>query len=144
MVRTTAINGQCLCGQNVLQLEGMPAARAHCHCSSCRDLYGGSFLSATAWHPHQVRWLAHSTQDYPHPSKQLIRTCCTTCGEILFGTNRLGMNVIPNTVIARSNQGVLPAFLAPEMHLFYGDRIIDIHDGLSKYIEGWDGTVLGQ
>ncbi|MGJ8525114.1 hypothetical protein LMG33818_000822 [Halomonadaceae bacterium LMG 33818] len=35
----------CLCGANQFQLKGNPAAKAYCHCQSCRDMYGGDLLS---------------------------------------------------------------------------------------------------
>ncbi|MGJ8513253.1 GFA family protein [Carnimonas bestiolae] len=136
------LEGQCLCGENRLVMTGEPLARANCHCASCRDVYGGSFLSATAWQPSQLTLSASNCRDFSHPTKRLTRTYCASCGDILFGTNRLGMNVVPNQMIARSHQGVLPAHLTPEMHIFYTQRIVDVNDTLVKYSEGWNGPTL--
>jgi len=66
---------------------------------------------------------------------------CANCGDTLFGTNRLGMRIVPNSVAARAVGGSLPNDWSPTMHLFYRYRIIDVADGLPKYLEGWDGPV---
>lgn len=36
----------CLCGKVSVELHGAPAARANCHCSTCRSFYGTSLLAA--------------------------------------------------------------------------------------------------
>jgi hypothetical protein len=76
---------------------------------------------------------------FKHPAKQLTKIFCNVCGEVVFGTNRLGMRVVPNAVVARAVGGELDATLAPTMHLFYRQRVIDVLDDLPKYLDGWDG-----
>lgn len=131
----------CLCGSNALELRGAPAARANCHCATCRDFYGSAMLSATAWDAASVELSAKNSTRFQHPTKQLSRTFCLHCGDVLFGTNRLGMYVVPNAVVARAAGGLLDAALAPTMHLFYRERIIDVSDALPKYLDGWDGLL---
>jgi len=129
----------CLCGKTSVDLHGQPAARANCHCASCRDFYGTTMLSATAWHEEAVRIANGACSIFQHPAKQLSKAFCSTCGEVLFGSNRLGMRVVPNAMTARATGGSLDAKLAPTMHLFYRHRIIDVTDALPKYLDGWDG-----
>ena len=57
----------------------------------------------------------------------------------MFGTNRLGMRVVPNSLLARSTGGVLPQHFESTMHLFYRHRVIDVSDPLVKFSDGWDG-----
>lgn len=130
---------QCLCGSVRLDLLGQPAARANCHCQSCRDFYATSMLSATAWHVEATTLNGSGTITFHHPKKQLSRTFCSSCGDTVFGTNRLGMRVVPNSLVARALGGVLPEHFQPTMHLFYRQRIIDVTDALTKYLDGWDG-----
>jgi hypothetical protein len=59
----------------------------------------------------------------------------------VFGTNRLGMRVVPNALVARAADGKLDANLAPTMHMFYGQRVVDVLDDLPKYLDGWNGPV---
>jgi hypothetical protein len=130
---------QCLCGSVCLELHGHPAARAYCHCQSCRDFYGTPLFSATAWNAESVAISGREATTFRHPIKQLSRTFCPTCGETVFGTNRLGMKVVPNSLVARAAEGILPEYFQPTMHLFYRHRIIEVDDALIKFLDGWDG-----
>jgi hypothetical protein len=96
-------------------------------------------LSATAWKADAVRIDDDSGRTFKHPEKQLTKTFCDVCGEVMFGTNRLGMRVVPNALIARATDGELDTSLAPAMHLFYRQRVVDVLDDLPKYLDGWDG-----
>ncbi|KVO37910.1 aldehyde-activating protein [Burkholderia ubonensis] len=132
---------RCLCGAVTVTLQGEPAARANCHCQTCRDFYGTSMLLATAWGSGQLA-VTGANATFAHPAKAMSRTFCASCGEIVFGTNRLGMRVVPNSLNARAHDGQLPDELQPTMHLFYRQRVIDVVDPLPKYLDGWDGPTL--
>ncbi|VVE78239.1 GFA family protein [Pandoraea sputorum] len=134
-----SLNVTCLCGNMSLSLQGSPAARANCHCSSCRDFYGTSVFSATAWASEAVTVGERAGCTFKHPEKQMTKTFCNVCGEVVFGTNRLGMRVVPNALTTRSTGGKIDATLAPTMHLFYRERVVDVVDDLPKYLDGWDG-----
>lgn len=138
---TRTHSASCLCGAVTVTLRGEPAARANCHCATCRDFYGTSMLSATAWPPEQVS-VAGTDATFAHPSKSMSRTWCAACGEIVCGTNRFGMRVVPNSLTARAHGGQLPDDLRPTMHLFYRQRAIDVVDTRPKYLDGRDGPTL--
>ncbi|MFM0213023.1 GFA family protein [Paraburkholderia sediminicola] len=131
----------CLCGAVNIKLNGQPEARANCHCLTCRDFYGTSMLSATAWLPEQVTVVGGRISTFSHPTKQLSRAFCPRCGDTVFGTNRFGMRVLPNSFVARATGGELPEEMRATMHLFYRHRTIDIQDELPKYLDGWDGQI---
>lgn len=133
------LRANCLCGRTTLTLNGAPVARAICHCCTCRDFYATAMLSATAWNADAVEVEEGATTVFPHPHKQLSKTFCSGCGDVLFGTNRLGMRVVPNALVARALGGALTESFAPTMHLFYRDRIVDVIDALPKFLDGWDG-----
>ncbi|GLQ98810.1 hypothetical protein GCM10007863_32300 [Dyella mobilis] len=134
-----SLRAMCLCGKTSLDLHGSPVARANCHCSSCRSFYGTHIFSATAWESDAVRISDGLGQTFKHPEKQLTKTFCDVCGEVVFGTNRLGMRVVPNVLLARATDGALEPSLSPTMHLFYRQRVVDVLDDLPKYLDGWDG-----
>jgi len=67
---------------------------------------------------------------------------CLSCGETLFGTNRLGMAVIGTPLIERAFGWQLPAEFRPTFHLFYAQRELDVEDALPKYLEGRNGPTL--
>lgn len=131
----------CLCGAVELRLDGQPAARANCHCGTCRDFYGTPMLAATAWQADDVSLVRGTLAHFAHPHKRLSRAFCAACGETLYGTNRLGMRVLPNALLARAAGGGLPPALRPAMHLFYRERVIEVDDALPKYLDGWDGPL---
>ncbi|WP_059415111.1 GFA family protein [Cupriavidus basilensis] len=133
----------CLCGQVQLRIAGEPVARANCHCQACRDFYATPVFAATAWEPAQVT-IAHGAghvATYHHATRALQRQFCRHCGETLFGINRLGMSVVPNSLFARAAGGTLPEALQPAMHLFYRHRVVDVADDLPKYLDDWDGPL---
>lgn len=101
------------------------------------------FPPPPAWDPAQVTVErgAEVLAAFQHPTRQLKRYFCSHCGETLFGNNRLGMAVIPNSQFARAANNTLPLALAPTMHLFYRHRVVDVMDALPKYLDGWDGPV---
>lgn len=134
---------ECLCGQVQLRIDGAPVAKANCHCQACRDFYATPVFAATAWEPAHVgveRGAEHLAT-YHHRTRQLERQFCRQCGETLFGTNRLGMSVIPNSLFARASGGALPEALQPAMHLFYRHRVVEVDDQLPKFLDGWDGPL---
>jgi hypothetical protein len=136
---TMSLRITCLCGSVAIELHGNPAARANCHCSSCRDFYGTSMFSATAWEAGSVDIVGGELKVFKHPAKQLEKSFCGVCGEVVFGANRLGMRVVPNAIVARAVGGELDAALVPTMHLFYRQRLVNVLDDLPKYLDGWDG-----
>ncbi|WP_323118201.1 GFA family protein [Burkholderia alba] len=135
----------CACGTVRLRIDGEPLAAALCHCESCRLFYGTPVFAATAWDAAHVSVDAgdDALGVHAHPTRQLRRHFCRACGDAVFGTNRLGMRVVPNTLFMRAHGGVLPAALRPTMHLYYRYRVVDIDDALPKFLEGWDGPLHG-
>ncbi|SNT83546.1 GFA family protein [Stenotrophomonas sp. CC120222-04] len=136
-----SIRVACLCGKVAIELQGEPVARANCHCASCRDFYGVPMFSATAWEPASLQMNASDVRSFSHPEKQLKKTFCAVCGEVVFGTNRLGMHVVPNAMLHRISGEGSHSSWAPTMHLFYRQRVVDVVDDLPKYLDGWDGPL---
>jgi hypothetical protein len=135
---------KCSCEAVELQLTGSPAACGFCHCSSCRDFYALPVFSVTGWKREAVQVAKGEDRigEFTHPTKQMRRFFCLTCGETLFGTNRLGMAVIGTPLIAKAFGGNLPAEFRPTFHLFYSYRVLDVEDELPKYLQGRSGPSL--
>jgi hypothetical protein len=72
------------------------------------------------------------------------RHFCLACGETMYGVNRLGLNVVRTSLLARASRGKLPAEFTPRFHLFYTYRELDIDDELPKYMEGWSGPLFSE
>jgi hypothetical protein len=133
----------CACGAVRLRFEGEPAAAALCHCETCRLFYGVVVWAATAWDAACMAVDADGDAlgRHAHPTKRMARHFCRRCGDVLYGTNRLGMRVVPNALFMRAHDGALPAALRPTIHLFYRVRVLDLDDALPKYLDGWDGPL---
>lgn len=130
----------CDCKSVFFTTEGDPAAKAYCHCSDCRDFYSTPVLAATAWSKSALRIVSGDefVSNFQHPHKQLSKFFCVKCGDTLFGTNRLGMYVVPNKQISRASEQTM----RPDFHLFYRQRVVDIDDTLTKYLDGRSGEVF--
>ncbi|MGB0401360.1 MULTISPECIES: GFA family protein [Stenotrophomonas] len=98
-------------------------------------------FSATAWEPASVQMEASEVRTFSHPEKQLKKAFCAHCGEVVFGTNRLGMHVVPNAMLHRGGEGDSHLAWSPTMHLYYRQRVVDVLDELPKYLDGWDGAL---
>ncbi|MDA3919275.1 MAG: GFA family protein [Salinisphaera sp.] len=131
----------CDCGHVSMTANGSPKLSLYCHCGSCRELYSADMLSGTGWAndhvelPEQSELVVYKIND-----KQMTRYGCPKCGMIMYGVHKPGIPIIPHAVFRKANGGKLPAALAPTLHLFYADRVIDVDDNLEKCD---DGSVIG-
>lgn len=123
----------CDCGQVSMTARGAPELSLYCHCRSCRALYSVDLLSATGWSDDNVE-LPDESKMFVHKldGKQMTRYGCPNCGMTMYGRHKPGIPVIPHGVFRKANGGTLPAALAPKLHLFYRDRVLDIDDDLEK------------
>lgn len=123
----------CDCGHVTMRVHGEPELSLYCHCGSCRALYSVDMLSATGWAEDNVE-LPDESKMFVHrmAGKQMTRYGCPECGMIMYGRHKPGIPVIPHGVFRKANEGKLPAALAPTLHLFYRERVIDVDDDLPK------------
>lgn len=133
----------CDCKSVSFTTEGSPAAKAYCHCADCRNFYSTPVFAASAWNKSSLKVLYGDelVSNYQHPHKQLSKFFCVKCGDTLFGTNRLGMYVVPNKHIFHTSEQT-ELTMQPDFHLFYRQRVIDIDDILKKYLDGRSGEVF--
>ena len=65
-------------------------------------------------------------------SKNVVRYRCTSCSSPTLATLKLGkqdLYALPLAAFPRPH----PAKWAPQHHFHYSDRVMDVHDGLTKY-----------
>ena len=125
---------ECDCGAVKVSLRGGPKVRGFCHCEDCRDLLKIPYHSVTAWERDQVSVDegADKLVAFQHPTKRMKRFYCVDCGETLFNSNAMDWRIVSQLLIRKCYGGELPAPLQPEMHFFYGRRIVDVDDPLPK------------
>ena len=134
--------GSCFCGAVKLTVTGAPAAMGYCHCESCRHWSAGPVNAFTLWQPSSVAVTqgadnlgSYAKTDNSH------RKWCKTCGGHVFTEH-------PSMGLTDVYAAVIPDFpFQPGVHVFYGETVLRIHDGIVKQKDvpaemGGSGEVL--
>ena len=121
-------HGSCFCGAVKLTVTGTPAGMGYCHCESCRHWSAGPVNGFSLWPPAQVQVTQGADQiGTYHKTDNSHRQWCKTCGGHLM-TRHPGMQLID--VYA----AILPQLkFTPGLHVFYGESVLRIADGLPKF-----------
>ena len=119
--------GACYCGGVKVTVTGEPAAKAICHCHSCRKWHAAPINAWAIWKAADVAISGETIRS--EASDASGRISCAKCGGCVANHNpaRDMMVVYPMT-LAGSGLNYQPAF-----HIFYEERVMDIADGLKKF-----------
>ena len=121
--------GGCYCGAVKVEADGPPARQGFCHCESCRAWSATPVTAYALWPAGNVR--VTQGEDRLHAfqksEKAAERVTCGTCGGSVMARIRGGSMV-----------DLFPALLdgfpfEPQAHIFYGERMVDMKDGLPKF-----------
>jgi len=138
----SCFSGSCFCGEVTVSCSGAPRSVSYCHCSICRRLSGAPFSTQALFSAEQV------TVDLEpgaalHPlktSKGVERQRCASCQSpvqaMLFGGKLIA---VPLGLLTdwRGSPAVdqeASSALRPQHHLWYGKRVMDVRDGLPKFV----------
>lgn len=119
---------RCACGAVEVALSGSPILQCYCHCSDCRDWLGAPVHGATGWRNDQVKWVkgADDVTVYKRTDKSHRKACRTCGGAVLVEHPSIGVvDVLASNI---KDMRFEPAF-----HIYYGERMISMKDGLPKY-----------
>lgn len=124
---TDTHKGSCFCGAVQIEVSGTPAAMGYCHCESCRHWSAGPINAFSLWAPEGVKITSGADQVGTYAkTDNSHRKWCKACGGHLM-TNHPGMGLVD--VYA----AVLPTLkFEPMVHVFYGEKVVSIKDGLPK------------
>ena len=125
---------ECQCSSIKVTMTGEPRVRGICHCEDCRNLLNVPYHSVTAWNKEQIQIDdgSEALASFQHPTKRMKRYYCANCGETMFNSNAMDWRIVSQLLIRKCYDNQLPKALKPEMHFFYGERIVDIDDDLPK------------
>lgn len=117
----------CFCGAVEFEVSGAPTVMGYCHCESCRHWSAGPISAFSLWSPDAVTITKGEDLIGTYTkTKGTDRKWCMTCGGHLM-TAHPGMSIID--VYA----AMLPELdFQPTMHVFYGESVLSIKDGLPK------------
>jgi hypothetical protein len=127
----------CHCGAVRYEVSSDPVDAKICHCQACRTLHGAPMQWAAIFHKRHVRFTAgleqmtfyNSERDCP----ERILPCkvsCARCGTPIADEGRRMWLAFPP--LFEFGMAVPEAF-RPSCHIFYGSRMMDIHDDLPKW-----------
>lgn len=120
--------GKCFCGAVEIAVSGAPAAMGYCHCDSCKTWAAAPINAFSLWDPASVKVVKGADQiGMFKKTENSHRQFCKTCGGHIM-TNHPGMKMID--VYA----AILPALeFKPALHVFYGEKMVSVKDGLPKF-----------
>mmetsp|Transcript_13024 Transcript_13024/g.41093 ORF Transcript_13024/g.41093 Transcript_13024/m.41093 type:complete len:151 (-) Transcript_13024:40-492(-) len=143
----------CTCGLVKYTITTPVSWSAVCHCSVCRQLSGAPFshfvgipIAASSSAPtFPSAELEKSLQSFE--TEKSVRYRCARCGSPVGsvwqdGGDSLSIPVPAIKGIYVGNK-IVEEF-KPAVHVYYGDRVIDIKDGLPKYKANPGGDTIAE
>jgi hypothetical protein len=119
--------GTCFCGAVGVEVRGAPAAMGFCHCSSCRSWSAAPLNAFTLWKPEQVTVTRGADQLAAYnKTDRSYRKFCRNCGGHVL-TDHPGFGLVD---VYAATIPDLP--FAAQLHVFYGEKVLPIRDGLPK------------
>ncbi|KAG2026395.1 hypothetical protein GB937_001905 [Aspergillus fischeri] len=135
---------KCQCGQVTYKISReKPLKAKYCHCRGCQVMHGAPFQWAAIFHKSDLTFdkgahglsfysSAHSTREYEVPTK----VSCSFCRTPIMDEGRNVCLIFPEAIVAgdsdEERQKWREAF-APDCHIFYDKRCIEILDGKTKW-----------
>lgn len=125
-----AIHGQCFCGAVQIEIDGDPIHQVFCHCKSCREWSGQPVTASVMFARKDVHFVKGLDWLHRHTATgeaEEGRFSCVRCGGSVGA-------YAPKYGEFDIYAGVLRDFsFAPTSHINYGERVIDMPDGLPKF-----------
>lgn len=129
MSENATYKGSCYCGAVEVSVTGDPAVEGYCHCLSCRKWHAAPVNAWSAWPKDNVTITGPVTGSDKDPASR--RITCTVCGGCVANEKpQLDMvAVYPMTLFESAYS------FQPKMHIFYDEGVLDMHDGLPKFVD---------
>ncbi len=135
--------GSCYCSAVEVTVTGVPGAAGYCHCFSCRKWHSAPINAFCVFPKDSVQIEGDVTISQVDAGSE--RVSCKVCGGCV--ANRKPANnmiAVYAMTLAETDFKFEPAF-----HIFYEERVMDVTDGLPKYIDrpkgfGGSGDTMGE
>ncbi|KAK5126538.1 hypothetical protein LTR08_004666 [Meristemomyces frigidus] len=129
----------CHCGKVKYQLSREePLDSKLCHCTTCQTQHAAPFQWAAIFHKEDINFLhGHHDLEWYDPTDKSIehklpcKVRCSFCHSPIMDEGRNMILLFPSLVHLKTDQD--KANFKPRCHMFYGQRVMDIPDGLPKW-----------
>lgn len=140
---TQKYTGECYCGAVKFCCNEVPFFTQHCHCHKCREIaslssretdkLGYSFTAGYLTSHFQIMNGADNLDEVVRNNAILF--LCKSCRSLIYGISQDpnkqgGIGVNANNF---HFTGPLPDAFKPVRHIWYINRIVNVHDNLPKY-----------
>ena len=123
-------HGQCYCGNVQVTVTGPAAVSGYCHCLECRKWHGAPINAFSVWPSTSVTIEGETL--ISEQSDASGRLSCRLCGGCVANLKpALKMTVVYPMTLAGAED---PLSFEPSFHIFYGERVMDLADGLPKFV----------
>jgi len=132
-------DASCHCGQVQYQISReVPLDSKLCHCTTCQTQHAAPFQWAAIFHKtdinftkghHGLEWYDPSSKSADHHLPCKVR--CSFCHSPIMDEGRNMILVFPSLIKMETEKD--RANFKPRCHMFYGQRVVDIPDGLPKW-----------
>ena len=119
--------GRCFCGEVEISVTGDAAAMGFCHCESCRHWSAGPINAFSLWPPENVKVVkgAELLETFAKTDASHRKWCKNCGGHVMTEHPEMGMVDV--------YAAILPDLkFEPEVHVFYGEKVVSVKDGLPK------------
>jgi hypothetical protein len=136
----------CPCGAVRYEACADPVDAKLCHCHGCQRLHGAPMQWAAIFHKRDVRLVAGAralcfyNSDLNRADRTLpCKVRCGRCGAPIADEGRTMWLAFP-ALFELGHE--IPKAFRPTCHIFYGSRVIDVHDELPKWSGHKDASTL--
>ena len=127
---SSKFHGQCYCGNVQVAVSGPAAVSGYCHCLDCRKWHGAPINAFSVWPSSGVNIEGETLMS--EQSDASGRLSCRVCGGCVANLKpSLGMTVVYPMTLAGAEDSLT---FEPSFHIFYGERVMDLADGLPKFV----------
>jgi len=130
---------RCHCGTVRYEVCADPVDAKICHCRMCQKLHGAPMQWAAIFHKHHVRFTAgfdalRFFNGELNQGKRILpcKVGCGECGTPIADEGRKMWLAFP-PLFDFGNPPQVPDAFKPRCHIFYGARVFDMNDGLTKW-----------
>ena len=132
-------HARCHCSTVRYEVAADPVDVKICHCDTCRVVHGAPMQWAAIFHKRDVRFTAGLEARRFFNTERLVdarvlpcKVACAVCGTLVADEGRNMWLAFP-TLFDFGSPPAVPDAFRPRCHIFYGQRVIDIDDGLPKW-----------